>query len=237
LPQALKKYFCTNIYKKILSLRLYNCLNFKKTMSNALLSGISMGLILAALIGPIFFTLIQTAIERGFRAGMTVALGEWVSDIAFIAATYYGMTWLNEHLDQDLFKYYIGMLGGVVLILFGASSLLTKIKLNTEVEPINARTLSGFFLKGLAINSINPFTFIFWITTTGAYVIKKNLNLFDAMLFYGGIIGTIAFFDILKIWAAKKLRAHLQPVHITLMRRIAGIALIISGLILIGRIV
>jgi threonine/homoserine/homoserine lactone efflux protein len=206
-------------------------------MSNAFVSGVSMGLMLGALIGPIFFTLIQTAVERGFRAGAAVAFGEWASDVGFIAATYFGMTWLLAHLDQDLFKYYIGMLGGIILILFGASSLLTKIKIDRTAQPINARTLSGFFLKGIAINSINPFTFIFWIGTTGAYVIENNLPPLDATVFYSSIIGTIAFFDILKIWAAKQLRAHLQPHHIVLMRRIAGIALIFSGILLIGRIV
>jgi threonine/homoserine/homoserine lactone efflux protein len=205
-------------------------------MQNALFSGISMGLMLAALIGPIFFTLLQTAVERGFRAGFAVAVGEWWSDLGFIAATYFGMTWLNQHLDQDLFKYYVGMLGGIILIGFGASSLVAKLKPDAPLPPINARTLSGFFLKGVAINSINPFTFIFWIGTTGAYVIKNELPPAEATVFYSSIIGTIAFFDILKIWAAKRLRAYLQPHHITIMRRVAGVALVFSGIVLIGRI-
>jgi threonine/homoserine/homoserine lactone efflux protein len=209
----------------------------KKMMSNALISGIGMGLVLAIMIGPIFFTLVQTAIERGFRAGMAVAVGEWLSDLGFIAATYYGMQWLNQHLDQTLFKYYVGLLGGVVLILFGISSLVVKAKSDANVAPINARTLTGFLLKGIAINSINPFTFIFWIATTGGYVIKNEFSPLQATLFYGGIIATIALFDVLKIWAAKQLRSRLQPHHIVLMRRIAGAALLLFGIVLIGRVV
>ena len=55
-----------------------------------------MGLVLATLAGPIFFTLVQTGIERGVVAGFAVGLGEWSSDLLYIAAAYFGLVWLNK---------------------------------------------------------------------------------------------------------------------------------------------
>ena len=51
---------------------------------DALGSGILLGLTLSILTGPILFTIIQTSIEEGFRAGITVASGIWISDLLFI---------------------------------------------------------------------------------------------------------------------------------------------------------
>jgi threonine/homoserine/homoserine lactone efflux protein len=44
------------------------------------INGIVSGIVLAFLIGPVFFTIIQTSIERGFTSGVLVAVGVSFSD-------------------------------------------------------------------------------------------------------------------------------------------------------------
>jgi len=46
----------------------------------AVFNGVIYGLVLAVLVGPVFFTLIQTSIERGFKSGVYVAIGISLSD-------------------------------------------------------------------------------------------------------------------------------------------------------------
>jgi len=57
-----------------------------------LLNGLFFGLTLTILLGPIFFALIQTGVERGFRAGVVLGSGIWISDIIFIIAVYLGVS-------------------------------------------------------------------------------------------------------------------------------------------------
>jgi threonine/homoserine/homoserine lactone efflux protein len=40
-----------------------------------ILKGIVSGIVLALLIGPVFFTILQTSIEKGFWSGVFVAIG------------------------------------------------------------------------------------------------------------------------------------------------------------------
>ena len=47
--------------------------------------------VLAFLIGPVFFTIIQTSIERGFGSGTLVAVGVSLSDAFYITLTYLGI--------------------------------------------------------------------------------------------------------------------------------------------------
>ncbi|WP_216351112.1 LysE family transporter, partial [Mucilaginibacter polytrichastri] len=50
-------------------------------MIEAIFSGIGIGLILTFLTGPVFFALIKTSIEKGFQAGIALALGVVTSDV------------------------------------------------------------------------------------------------------------------------------------------------------------
>ncbi|MEY4926651.1 MAG: hypothetical protein RI894_1087 [Bacteroidota bacterium] len=202
-----------------------------------LFAGIQMGLLLAFLAGPIFFTLLQTGIERGVRAGIAVSVGEISSDVIYICGAYFGLTWLMQQVDQALFKFYVGVLGGIILVVFGLTSLFSKPPEPTEAKAINAKTLFGFWAKGFAINTFNPFTLIFWMATTSGKVIAQHYSTLDAFAFYGGIIATICFFDIVKIWGAKKIRTYLQPRFLIWVRRIAGLGLLAFGLILILKVI
>ena len=202
---------------------------------SALFSGIQMGLLLATLAGPIFFTLLQTGIERGFRAGMSVSVGEILSDVLYISAAYFGLTWLMTHVNKDAFTLYVGILGGIILVVFGLMSILAKTPVSTDAKAVDAKTLVGFFGKGFIINTINPFTLIFWMATTSE-VIAKNYTPAEAFGFYSGIMGTIFLFDVLKVWGAKKIRAYLKPHYLVWVRRISGAGLIIFGIVLVVKV-
>ena len=56
-----------------------------------ILNGIISGLVLALLVGPVFFTILQTSIERGFGSGALVAIGVSLSDAFYITLTYLGV--------------------------------------------------------------------------------------------------------------------------------------------------
>ena len=44
----------------------------------------------AALLGPGFFALLQTSIHRGFRAGMCLSIGIFLSDVFVLLLCYFG---------------------------------------------------------------------------------------------------------------------------------------------------
>ncbi|MEJ6695802.1 MAG: hypothetical protein QNK55_00365, partial [Saprospiraceae bacterium] len=52
------------------------------------LEGVVFGLILTIMLGPIFVALTQTGIDKGARAGITVGVGVWSSDLLVILFSY-----------------------------------------------------------------------------------------------------------------------------------------------------
>lgn len=196
-----------------------------------------MGLALSILAGPILIALIQTSIEQGFRAGIMVGAGIWFSDLLFICATYFGLAWVVELTEWKGLDTALGVVGGLILIAFGVGTYLTK---PPKVEGFEKKAVRhspyiSLWIKGFVINTFNPFTIFFWLGISGLLFTERNLLPSEAKLFYTGLLGTVALTDSLKIALAKAIRRWLKPKYILWLRRIAGIALIIFGLFLLGR--
>ncbi|NNF32852.1 MAG: LysE family transporter [Saprospiraceae bacterium] len=201
-----------------------------------ILEGLTLGLGLAILLGPIFVALTQTSIEHGGRAGMTVGLGIWVSDVIIILGTYIFVNKIADVVQDGTFQYWMGLLGGFILIVFGISAMLKKVELNYEKKNFSARNYAGFWLKGFLVNTINPFTFVFWIGVISTYVIGKKVNNQEAAFFLGTIMITIMITDTLKVLMAKFLKQKLKDDLIQWVIRGAGLVLLIFGLVLIYRV-
>lgn len=188
------------------------------------------------MLGPIFVTIIQTSIEKGSRAGMTASLGVWISDVLFVLVCYFFIQKVNSIVEDAAFTYWMGLLGGFILIAFGLGSFFKKTNIKFE-EKTNHSTNDyiGFWTKGFLVNTINPFTFIFWIGIISTYVLSKKINNTEALVFFTTIILIIMITDTLKVVLAKVIRKRLNEKLFNTFSKVAGIGLIIFGISLLVR--
>lgn len=201
-------------------------------------NGIQLGLALSLITGPILFALIQAGVERGFRAGAALGAGIWISDLLFILTVFMSSAFLESIVSNDSVLRWLGIIGSIILMLIGLGTLLSKppkmkyvAEIGTQRSPYHL-----LWLKGFAINTFNPFTFFFWISVMTGIVLAKDLDQSDATLFFTGILGTIILTDLTKVILAKRIRRFLKWKHLVWLRRIAGIALLLFGVVLLGRV-
>lgn len=203
--------------------------------------GIKIGLILCCLIGPIFFAIVQAGVEEGIRAGSMVGLGIWVSDLLFIVAVYLGLSYIEGIASSEQFALYLGLGGCVILVAFGLGSLLSASNIRQELQWTSYSLQKSSYLahwsKGFLVNTVNPFTFFFWIGIASTVVVDGELNQREALFFFGGILGTIIVTDFIKVVLAKRIRRVMRPIHLIWLRRISGTALILFGVALLIRVV
>jgi threonine/homoserine/homoserine lactone efflux protein len=198
-------------------------------MNQAFVEGFSMGLLLSAMIGPVFFTLIQSSLENGFRYSAILASGILVSDLIYVIITFFGVNFLAKFPD---FEFFLAIGGGVVLMGFGIATFFKKIKErpNTGGLPtLKGQKLNGF-IKGFSINGINPFVLLFWISIAGLVNINEAYAKKDVVFYYTGILATVFSIDLLKAFVAKKLRSFVTPKLMVKMNKAVGIALLYFGL-------
>ena len=200
-------------------------------------TGLKLGLVLAAMTGPIFFSLIQAGVESGLRAGVAVGAGVWVSDLLFVLATYFGFESLQSWVKWEAYGVALGVAGAIILLIFGGFTLLRAHRQKAGLSGVRLpSTYAALWLKGFLINTVNPFTFFFWITVMGVYVLAESWNPHQATLFFGTILTAIFLTDFAKVMLAKRIRPWLRDGHVLLIRRISGIVLVGFGLILLFRV-
>ncbi|MEY3052578.1 MAG: hypothetical protein RLY31_2363 [Bacteroidota bacterium] len=202
-----------------------------------LLKGMELGWALALLAGPILFTLLQATLAGGYRAGLQVGAGIWTSDLLFILATWKGASWLGSHLTTDQLVSVANWGGGTMLVLFGCGLLFHAPQpfVTPESDPYPAGSTPARWLQGFLVNTVNPFTILFWVGISGIPLVENDGTDDSAYYFYGGLLGTIVATDAFKVWMARQVRQWLQPVWLLRMRRLSGTLLLASGLFLLSR--
>lgn len=200
--------------------------------------GVKLGLMLSCLIGPLFFALVQSGVEHGIRGGAMVGLGIWISDALFILGVYYGLAYIEQIANGSWFTLTLGIGGSIILAAFGLGSLIAKAP---DPHPDQAQfyrqaSLSALWVKGFLINTINPFTFFFWIGISGVMIVENGFNTPQAFQFFGSILGTIIVTDFIKVVLAKSISHRFKPVHFLWLRRTSGMALVIFGLAMLVRV-
>lgn len=192
----------------------------------ALGNGVLHGLLLALLIGPVFFALIQTSIEKGFPSGAGMALGIALSDALYIVIASMGVAVLADNQD---FQMWLGWIGGLIMLIFGFVNLLKKVQGNREQQQREEPSANLFrqFIKGFVLNGINPFVLLFWIGIASMVALQYQYPRQEKLLFFAAIVLTVLLLDFTKAYAANRLRKILSSRFMSWMNRIVGIVLIL----------
>ena len=203
-------------------------------MFDGLLYAALYGFLLAFAVGPVFFTLLETSITKGIKAGIFFDLGAISSDIFFIFIAYYSTSKLLEKIKDDP-----GLLvfGGAVLIAYGIISYIRTVKSFIKIVREHyavkiKKNLGGLFLKGFLLNFVNFGVLAGWIgTIIMANALTSSTN--GVFIFLGTVIITLFVTDLLKISLAKKLKNKMTPRFIIKTKKWISIMIIGFGVVLL----
>lgn len=200
-------------------------------MAEALLKGITIGLLLSISVGPALFAVIKQSLNNGPRGGIAFALGISASDVALV---------LIANIFTELFRslrmyeQQIGIAGSIFLISMGIFYVFfKKVKVNEAGKQIfkhRKRDLAKISLSGFVMNLLNPGVIILWITISTSlilYPVNYKLVIYITCL----LIALLA--DIAKVLMAGKIRNRLTPHNIHIINRVNGLVLMGFGAVLL----
>ena len=190
----------------------------------AFIEGYLIGLGMIIFIGPVFFLLLNSSVQYGRKAGVSVAVGIIVSDIFCIWLCHLGLSVFFNATENQL---WIGITGGFLLFFLGIYYLI-KTSFSKQII-MSVRSLFGFFIKGFSINFFNPFVFAVWIAIFQLGNSKfKNTPSF--WIFIVAILLGILTTDLLKVFFSQKLRNLLSEQRLLLFSKIIGLILIVFSI-------
>jgi len=200
-------------------------------MVDALIKGVTLGLLLSISVGPIIFSIIKQSLNNGHKGGMAFVLGVSVSDISLVLVSNV-FTQIFSYIAEH--KQFIGIAGSIFLVSVGLFFLFfKKVKVDDtglQVMKFRKRDYAQMFLSGYFMNTLNPAVFIFWLTTSTSLItqtLEKRIIIFITCLV------VVLTGDIFKVMMAQKIRKKLTPHNIHILNRINGIVLLGFGFVLL----
>ncbi len=196
-------------------------------------NAIILGLGLAFMVGPVFFTLIETSITKGARAAIIFDFGVILADIIFIYIAYYGSIAILQKIQDDPRLF---LIGGLVLILYGLFTIFykksKKIVTDKKLVIIENNNYLGLFIKGFFLNFINIGVLAFWLAIVIAASSNFQMDELKIFKYFALVIASYLVADLIKITAAKQLKRKLTPVILRKIRQVLGILFIVFGIVL-----
>ncbi|MEM1407070.1 MAG: LysE family transporter [Bacteroidota bacterium] len=193
-----------------------------------IINGVVFGLVLSVLVGPVFFMLLQTSIQYGFKKALLVAIGISLSDIFYISLAYFGLATV---LERSGIQVYLGYGGGTILILFGLASILKKAKVGTLAD--HTKSGEGFYrfiTRGFLVNGMSPFVLIFWLGTMSLATVEYAYRGYELLAFFVSMLFIVFGVDCLKAYLANKLRSVITKRLMRIINVMVGITLVGFGL-------
>lgn len=201
-------------------------------MTEAIIKGLALGLLLAISMGPVIFSIIKQSISNGHKGGLSFVAGVAASDLTLVLVSNVFTELFNRLLK---FEKVIGLGGSILLIGIGIYFLFfKKMKVNDLGDGIEMKRSAGdyvrIFFAGYFMNTLNPTVIAFWFTWATAFI---TMPVTERIATFAACLAVVLVADLLKVFLANRLRSRLTLKTITLINKISGIVLIVFGVILI----
>lgn len=137
--------------------------------------------------GSLLTYTLDKSIKSGTKAGLMASIGHALLELVLVILIFSG---IGKYLGTTTAQLVIGMLGGIVILLFGAGMIkdiyLGKVSIDFKNEPDGKYGYGNILIGGALISASNPY-FIVWWAAVGLGLIMNAYNAF-------GLLGVILFY-------------------------------------------
>jgi threonine/homoserine/homoserine lactone efflux protein len=206
-------------------------------MIEAIITGLTLGLLLAISIGPIIFAIIKQSLNNGYKGGLLFVAGVSSSDIIIVTVCNLLTSFFNQALKHQTA---IGVCGSAFLLVIGIYTLFFKKVMMDDSGALVEKVFStkqriGIFFSGFLMNMLNPGVLIFWLAATAKIHSQIEDQLHPIRFLITVYVVCLLFVlvtDIAKVLLAGKIRPRLTPHNLHIINKISGIILVVFAITL-----
>jgi threonine/homoserine/homoserine lactone efflux protein len=198
-----------------------------------ILTGLGIGMIMSAPVGPVNFLCFHRTLHRGLVPGLMVGLGAMLADSFFASIAIFGLKFASQLIEENI--EFLQVVGGALIIGFGI--YLLKHKPQHPHPPKGKQKTWAALAGGFVLTFSNPGNFIGFAAMFSGItdVIADEPSLFNgANLVFGVALGALlwwsAFAGLTWYFRKKMTQGVLMKIN-----RTAGVLILLSGFLLVGR--
>ena len=188
------------------------------------LKGFTIGLAIAAPVGPIGLLTIRRTLAHGRAAGILTGLGAASADAIFGSIAAFGITAISSIMIGA--KFWLGIIGGLFLIYLGWQTFISQPAHNPAESKVSS--LPAMYFTSFALVLTNPISILYFvgiIASVGAANNPTSATWMVAGIFTGSALWWLTLASI-----ANGLRHKINPRALKLVNRVSGVIIAAFGI-------
>ncbi|PID94940.1 MAG: lysine transporter LysE [Bacteroidales bacterium] len=201
----------------------------EKNMIETILTGIVIGVLVSAPMGPLGVLCIQRTLKKGRLVGFITGLGATTSDLIYAILVGFSMNFIINFIEQH--RLIIQILGSIVLLIFGYITFIKKERLSDEVGTASRNYLSSFSSAfGLCFS--NPAIIFLFIGLFARFkFFSPNSNIYEVLISLSTIIAGALLWWLTLTSIVGIFRNKVNTKSLTTLNKITGIVLMIIAFV------
>lgn len=198
-------------------------------MFGVLLDGFITGLLLQVAIGPVFFFILNTTIQKTILDGFVAVLAVTLVDYLYIFLAAIGV---GRILERPKTRLGMQIVGSVVLSVFGVSMIISSLEVNSQsaIQMVEHSNPVMSFVSALLLTLSSPLTIIFWTSLFATKAIEKGYGRSQLTPFgLGAGVSTLVFLG-LSVAVISLVRSSIPPLVVSILNGVVGSVLVIYGI-------
>ena len=192
-----------------------------------LVYGMSIGVALAAPIGPINIEIIKRGIQGGYVHGWLVGLGALSADTVYAALIVSGLT---PVADDAMLRVPLFLAGAIMLTFVGVGSIRSALRGDVLQGGASVDSRKSY-LTGLLMAVFNPMGIVYWLSVGAALVAEavERVGSVGSPVLVGGVFSGIFLWVTFLSWLAQVSRRFVTGNGMRWITGAGGVALIGFG--------
>ena len=200
-----------------------------ETLFDIIWKGFIIGVVVSAPLGPVGVLCIQRTLNKGRWYGFVTGLGASLSDIAYALITGYGMSFVFDYVNKNIF--YLQLFGSILLLAFGLYTFRSNPV--QSIRPVSTNRGSYFhnFITAFVVTLSNPIIILLFIGLFARLAfVSEGVLVFEAVSGYLAIaLGALTWwFGI--TYFVNKVRKQFNLRGIWVLNRVIGSVVMLVSL-------
>lgn len=198
-----------------------------------ILKGILIGIIASAPMGPVGILCIQRTLNKGRWYGFVTGIGAAVSDLIYALMTGFGMSFVLDFINNPTTKFYLQIIGSVMLLLFGIYTFLSDPTKRIRKSGHSKGTLWHNALTAFIVTFSNPLIIFLFMSTFALFAFVIPQHPVEMIIGFGSIISGALLWWYGLTWLVDKIRNKFDQTGIIIINRVIGTVVILFSVVCI----
>jgi threonine/homoserine/homoserine lactone efflux protein len=190
--------------------------------------GFTIGLAIAAPVGPIGLLTIRRTLSFGRTAGFLTGLGAASADAIFGSIAAFGITAISSLMIGA--KFWLGLIGGIFLIYLGWQTFVSQPAQHPAES--KASSLASMYLTTFALVLTNPISILYFVGIIASVGAANNAA--SATWMVAGVFAGSALWWLTLASIANSLRNKINPRALKLVNQVSGAVIAAFGIFAVG---